>query len=107
MAGINNVDFSLDFDGTGPGTGNIASCLALLYGTKAGTMPMDRDFGLEAGFIGKPLPVAMNGLALEIAQKTEKYEKRVEVAEVTFSYNAALGQLSAVVHLVKREDDGE
>lgn len=82
---------------------DIRRCLSTLYSTREGTQPLDRKFGLNADFIGKPIPVAQNLLAFEIIQKTEIYEKRVVVKSVTYNHEAESGKLVPVVHLTRRE----
>lgn len=63
---------------------DILSCLHCLYSTVEGTQPLDREFGLSIECVDKPLPIAKNLYALDVVEKTEKYEPRVEVTEVTF-----------------------
>lgn len=58
--------------------------LQCLYSTVEGTCPMDREFGLSIECVDKPLAIAKNLYALDVVEKTEKYEPRVEVTEVTF-----------------------
>lgn len=58
--------------------------LNLLYQTAAGTCPGDRSFGLDMSFEGKPMNVAKNLFALEIIEKTERYESRVEVLDIVY-----------------------
>ena len=85
---------------------DIIRCLKLLYSTIEGTMPMDRDFGLNSDFLGKPIPVAQNELALELVKKTNQYESRVSVEKVTY-HESEEGQIIPVIHLVKGEDEDE
>ena len=63
---------------------DIINCLNCLYATVEGTCPMDREFGLSIECLDKPLPIAKNLYALDVVEKTEKYEPRAEVTEVTF-----------------------
>ena len=53
--------------------------LDLLYSTRAGTCPGDRNFGLEQTFESCPTNVAQNLFALEVIEKTEIYENKAEV----------------------------
>lgn len=57
--------------------------LSALYSTPAGTCAGDRSYGLAIQNIGKPAPVAENLLALEIIEKTEIYEPRVTVLNIS------------------------
>ena len=84
---------------------DIKRCLSTLYSTKEGSQPLDRSFGLNCSFVGKPIPVAQNELALEIVEKTEKYEPRVTVTEVTYEYDETEGTIYPTVHLEKGDED--
>ena len=59
--------------------------LELLYGTRAGTCPGDRNFGLEQTFEGCPTNVARNLFALEVIEKTEIYENRAEILSIEYT----------------------
>ncbi len=59
--------------------------LALLYGTRAGTCPGDRNFGLEQTFESCPTNVAQNLFALEVIEKTEIYEDRAEILNIEYT----------------------
>lgn len=60
--------------------------LGCLYGTAEGTCPGDRHFGIDQSFESYPLNVAQNMFALEVIEKTEEYESRAEVLDISFSY---------------------
>lgn len=83
MIDIKNTLIAFDYEG--PEIEEIVRNLTTLYGTIAGTVPLDRNFGLSKECISYPIPVAENMIALEITEKTELYEPRVEVEEVTFT----------------------
>ena len=90
-----NIDYS-DMDE------DIVRCLNMLYSTRAGSQPMDRDFGIDyEGAVGYPLDVAKNKLALEIIEKTEIYEPRVEVTSVEFEVEVSEGRLVPRMHVAK------
>lgn len=76
---------TISFNYDSPEINEIARNLNTLYGTIAGTVPMDRNFGLNNDFVDYPPDVAKNMIALEMTEKTELYEPRVEVNEVTFT----------------------
>ena len=85
---------------------DIRRCVENLYATRTGSQPLDREFGIDYdGVVGMPLEVARNQLALEIMDKTARYEPRVAVESVDFVMNAVSGQMIPVVHLVKGETD--
>ena len=81
---------------------DIVRCLNMLYSTRAGSQPMLRDFGIDYdGVVGSPMEVAKNKLALEIIEKTEKYEPRVTVDSVDFKAEVENGKLIPIIHIEK------
>jgi len=79
----------------------ILSCLKTLYETPAGTVALDRKFGLCWDFLDLPMEQAKGKLMIEMIEKTRLYEPRVEVEKVSFSQDAK-GSLSTkvVLHFV-------
>lgn len=59
-----------------------------IVGTVVGTVPLDRDFGVDSGLVDLPMPVARARLAAELIEKVERYEPRVKVRSVAFSGDA-------------------
>ena len=59
--------------------------LSLLYSTRAGTCPGDRNFGLDQEFEGCPTNVAQNLFALEVIEKMEIYEERAEILDIEYT----------------------
>ena len=59
--------------------------LDLLYSTRAGTCPGDRNFGLEQEFESCPTNVAGNLFALEAIEKTEIYEGKAEILNIEYT----------------------
>lgn len=76
--------------------------LTTLYSVREGEQPLDRDFGLKQEFLDQPVPIAKNLLALEVIEKTQRYEKRVKVDKVEYETGQE-GQLIPVICL-KRSD---
>lgn len=79
---------------------DIRRCLTTLYSVREGEQPLDRDFGLKQEFLDQPVPIAKNMLALEVIEKTRKYEKRVKVEKVEYGTGQG-GQLIPVIYLKK------
>lgn len=102
------MKYRLDFNFTTKEDMDIKRCLDNLYSTRAGSQPMDRDFGIDYdGVVGMPLDVAKNKLALEIISKTEIYEPRVVVDSVDFSVEASSGMLIPIIHILKGDENDE
>lgn len=82
---------------------DIKQCLETLLSIRAGTQPLDRNLGIDLdSIVGCPLDVAKNMLSLEIIEKIDIYEPRVEVESIDFEANTD-GQLKPIIHFVKRE----
>lgn len=80
--------------------------LTLLYAIPAGSVPLDRELGISQEYLDAPLPVAENQVALEIMEKTEQYEPRMEVEEVTFQMNDK-GVLQPIIQLISAVEEEE
>ncbi len=70
--------------------------LRLLYGTQAGELGLDRDFGIdmtgpETGALDMPMEMAKARLTAEYVRKTQQYEPRVRVKQVDYSAGDATG----------------
>lgn len=111
MVEINTEKLILNFDYNSSEIDDIKRCLMTLYGTKAGQQPLDREFGLTSNFIGTPLEVCKNLFALEVIEKTEIYEPRVQVIDVTYKEDYDNGYLEPIILLGPPDDyeneDGE
>ena len=96
-------DVKIRFDYDEPEAEDILRCLKTLYSTRKGSQPLDRNFGLDWGFIDKPLPVAQQEYAFEVIKKTREYESRVRVKEVTYEFDESNGKMKPVITLEKGE----
>lgn len=63
--------------------------LLLLYGTTAGELALDRDFGISAEITDVPQNLAQPLLTAEYVRKTERYEPRAEVVRVDWVADSA------------------
>lgn len=82
-----NIDFGAE------GNTEIYQNLKTLYTTPAGTVPFDRDFGINIELLDAPIPLAQGRLIVEYTEKTEKYESRASVKEVNFEVNPKNGKI--------------
>ena len=67
--------------------------LRTLYTTPVGTVPFDREFGINSDVLDSSLPIAQGRLTVEYIEKTRKYERRAMVKEVEFISNTENGVL--------------
>lgn len=58
--------------------------LALLFTTQAGTMPLDREFGLETDFLDSPSEASKSLFTAEAAAKVARYIPEARVKEVSW-----------------------
>lgn len=71
--------------------------LALLLSTQAGTMPLDREFGLEADFLDSPSEASKSLFTAEVTAKVAKYIPEARVKEVSWIAGEAGSILPKVV----------
>ncbi len=76
------ADIEIAVDGELAERDEIIRCIQNLALTPAGTVPLDRDFGLDNSFMGMPIETAKNILAIELINKIDRYEPRASVKEV-------------------------
>lgn len=100
------MEYYINLDAGGFSAAELADiklCLETLLSVRAGSQPLDRNFGIDLDRIaGYPLNVAQNILSLEIMEKVEAYEPRVEVESVDFETRSD-GQLVPHIHFVKAD----
>lgn len=93
----------IQFDYSLPDVYDIRRCLNTLYTTRAGTVALDRDFGIDYSPVDAIPEVAKSLLTLEIIEKTAKYEPRVEVSEVIYLSDPLSGALYPRIKVRRRE----
>lgn len=82
---------------------DVKKCLEVLLSIREGSLPMDRDFGIDLDNIaGYPLNVAQNMLALEITEKVRDYEPRAQVKDIQFKTSIS-GQIKPYIYFAKAE----
>lgn len=79
MIDLATVSFEYDRDDQ---AADIMRCLQTLILTPEGTVPLDRNFGIDNGILGYPTEVVKNLLTVELIEKTAIYEPRVIIRGV-------------------------
>ena len=59
----------------------------VLITTIVGSVPLDRELGIDASFIDEPLPRGQMKAAIFVSETIQEYEPRVEVMEIDFVPN--------------------
>ncbi len=88
------------------GAAEIIQNIKTIMSTIKGTVPLDRSFGVDWGFIDMPTPAAQAAFTAEIVTEIEKQEPRVKVIRVLWvadSMDAMDGKLLPTVQIKIRE----
>lgn len=68
--------------------------------TRKGSVPLDREFGIDTGIIDKPTASIHGLLTVAIVETVEKYEPRVKVQSVSFDGDGEEGAIYPRVKVV-------
>lgn len=68
--------------------------------TLKGTVPLDREFGMDASLVDTPTSSIEGRLTVEIMETVERYEPRVQVRSVDFEGDAMDGSVYPRVRVV-------
>ena len=94
---MNNLfDFQLEY--TGGGVRELDRQLALLLSTREGSVPLDREFGLDLNFVDMPASAVKALYTAEVTKKVAKFIPSVRVLEVTWT-GTMEGQLKPKVEI--------
>ena len=83
---ISPYDFQLQFTFASDKLAELDRKLALLYSTREGTMPLDREFGINMDFVDMPPEVAKSLYVAEITKKTAQFIPEVRVQSVEWTH---------------------
>lgn len=89
-------DFKLEFTLAGDWMADLDRQIALLLSTREGTMPLDREFGLNMDFMDMPPETAKSLYTAEVTRKVAKFIPAVRVQEITWERTEG-GQLKPKV----------
>ncbi len=67
------------------GIEDVLQCVKLLLSTPKGSVPLDRDFGVDWSIVDRPAGEVSQILKAHIASQIRKYEPRVKVKKVELS----------------------
>ena len=77
--------------------------LSTLFSTRAGSQPVDREFGISWECLDEIPEVAENLFYLEAVRKVAKYEPRVKIKDIVFQQQA--GELAAHIYFTGEEGE--
>lgn len=70
--------------------------------TIKGSVPLDRDFGIDSSLIDRPINIVKPLLVKEIKEAIEKYEPRAKFHSVSWKGNGSDGKIVPVVKVVMK-----
>ena len=94
---ISPYDFQLQFTFASDKLAELDRKLALLYSTREGTMPLDREFGINMDFVDMPPEAAKSLYTAEVTEKVAKFIPTVRGQEVTWGAGAQGNLIAKVV----------
>ncbi|KIX14986.1 GPW/gp25 family protein [Dethiosulfatarculus sandiegensis] len=86
---------------------DVAQNVRMIITTPKGSVPLDRDFGLDFGLIDQPAPRAKALLGAEIVDQVRKYEPRAKVLAVNWQeieVEAMGGRLTPIVKIEVQDE---
>ena len=86
MTRLDLYDFKLEYTFADQWQEELDRQLALLLSTVEGSMPLDREFGVNMDYIDKPIEVAKSLYAAEVTKKILKFIDKVRVKEITWQW---------------------
>ena len=90
-------NFQLEYTFTADWLAELDQRLALLLSTREGTMPLDREFGLNMDFVDMPPEVAKSLYTAEVTEKVAKFIPTVKVREITWDTGGQGNLIAKVV----------
>lgn len=78
---LNRLTTAVDFapDST---EAEVVQNVRTILATRKGSVPLDREFGLDWSFLDRPVPVAQAMLSTQVIQQLRRYEPRARVLRV-------------------------
>lgn len=86
MTQLELFDFKLEYLFDTDAIADLDRRVCLLLSTPAGSIPLDRDFGLDMTFLDKPVEVAKSLYTAEVTKKVSIYIKEIKVQEVKWTH---------------------
>lgn len=91
------------------GIESIKQCIKIICTTPVGSIPLDRNFGIDFSVLDLPYESSMALLRVNILEAIEAYEPRATVTEISFEETgpddiALFGRLIPVIKFIESED---
>lgn len=77
------------------GSDKLKNEMDILLSTRAGSVPVDRDFGISWDCLDAPPEVAESLFYQELLAKAERYRPGIKIRKVTFEHRPDSGEMTA------------
>ena len=81
------------------GVEEILQNISMVISTPKGSVPLDRDFGIDMSDLDMPLEIAENIFTAKIIEAVQDYEPRATVTKVVYSKDHLTGRLKPKVQV--------
>lgn len=75
------------------GINEILQNVSMIISTTKGSVPLDRNFGIDSSLLDLPIEVAQNLFSASIMEAVQEYEPRVTIKSVTYKKSHIDGKL--------------
>lgn len=82
------------------GIEEILQNISMIVTTPKGSVPLDRNFGVDMSALDMPLEIAENIFTAQIIEAIQDYEPRVTVDKVTYEKDHLTGKLKPKVKVI-------
>ena len=86
---------NIDFGATG--AQEVLQNVGIILATRAGTVPLDRQFGLSWDQVDDPRPIAAQQLKAEVAEAIAEHEPRATAQQIEVAASGPDGRLEPTV----------
>lgn len=97
------MDFNLKLGEEMKDSGRIYRNLTNLFSTRKGTIPINRDFGIDWSILAEPMDELESDFMAEAVAQVAKYVPEVTVEDIEFTYDHANGIAVPTIHFEESE----
>lgn len=82
------------------GTDEILQNVSMILSTPKGSVPLDRNFGVDLSMLDMPIEMAQNLFTVQVIEAVQDYEPRATIQSVSYERNHLSGKLKPIVKVV-------
>ncbi len=77
-----------------------------LLSTRKGTIPINRDFGIDWNVLSQPLDEAESSFVVELMEQIEAYIPELKASEIEFAVEPENGKIIPTITIERSEQNG-